>query len=209
MVGIVIVIFSMVWILNDHHKSNVGEIEAFGILVRGSGRVILIGVGLAIIFISLVLAYGASGPKPDTGTLPDIKNTSEAGNQEKGGESIEKNSSKNAKDCGRNSISAKFDVGWAFLGWRIGGDWQQRYFSVIGGRDIPGVGDAVLVSKPVNLRRDYIRYINGEWKNAESVKELKVGSKYMVSELIEVDPGYFWIRISDSIIIYRKGVGCL
>jgi hypothetical protein len=89
-------------------------------------------------------------------------------------------------------------LGWAYVGIYDDeeGRWTERYFNIENGEiRPPTVDDTVVVTSPVNLRRDRIRRSNGRWINAAAVATLKPGETYKVIDVANVANGFYWVKI--------------
>lgn len=92
-------------------------------------------------------------------------------------------------------MSAQPGPGWSYLGHHDQSGWIERYFVAVKGRSRIGVGDEVRATRDVNLRTGPIELVGNEWVNKPRIRVLSEGEVCVVSDIREVFPGYYWLRL--------------
>jgi hypothetical protein len=97
---------------------------------------------------------------------------------------------------------------WAYFGRRNGNGWDEVFFKDQTRDPVstPDVGDIVIATGTVTIRKGPIQFINSNWVNQKSTGIIRPGQRLTVLEVKFILDVYVWIRLSGG-TGSREGTG--
>ena len=94
-----------------------------------------------------------------------------------------------------NESELTFKTGWAYAGQYEDGDWKEVYFVSERSARLR-IGDRIVATGKVNIRRGPISYDGEQWVNAPKIGLANEGDTFILRRMIEVSNGHYWVQIS-------------